>query len=244
MIRVKRTPASLPVLAIEGTTKAQEHCDAYSNGIREFQFDSTIYGHDSVKEALVAMHHGKCCYCESRVRHTGPGTIDHYRPKAASQQRVGNPFFRPGYYWLAYHWHNLLFECVACNQTYKRNLFPLQDETRRALSHLHPVGEEEPVLINPSRENPEDFVSFHEEYAFEVNGNHRGRVTIEILGLNDRTDLVEQRRDKIRVLRILRKIVRLLPQDSDGLAAQQYLDEAVLDTAEYAAMARSFLLHT
>lgn len=241
MIRVIRPAAPPAVLAVEGIAKSQEYCDAYANGTRDFQFDSTIYGHAAVKQSLVDMHHGKCCYCESKVRHTGPGTIDHYRPKAAAQQQVGVPLTRPGYYWLAYDWENLLFECVACNQTHKRNLFPLQNDAQRALSHLHPLNQEIPLLIDPSRENPVDFISFHEEYAFELNGNLRGRITIQILALNDRPDLVEQRREKITVLRNIRNIVRLLPETPEALEAQQFLNDAVLDTAQYAAMSRVFL---
>ncbi len=107
MIRVIRPAAPPAVLAVEGNAKAQEHSNAYSGGARDFQFDSAIYGHATVKQALVIMHHGKCCFCESKVRHTGPGTIDHYRPKAASQQQVGASLVRPGYYWLAYDWENL-----------------------------------------------------------------------------------------------------------------------------------------
>ncbi|MGA9777302.1 MAG: hypothetical protein WBS33_03425 [Verrucomicrobiia bacterium] len=120
-------------------------------------------------------------------------------------------------------------------------MFPLQNDAQRALSHLHPLNQEEPLLIDPSRENPADFISFHEEYAFELNGNPRGRITIQILALNDRDDLVEQRRGKIRVLRLLQNIIALLPQSQIAADAQQYLNEAVLDPAEYAAMCRAFL---
>ena len=202
-----------------------------------------IYGHADVKRSLVAMHHGKCCYCESKVRHTGPGTIDHYRPKAASQQQVGAPFTRPGYYWLAYNWENLLFECVACNQTHKRNLFPLIDDNQRALSHFHPVANETPALLDPSNPNddPSNFISFRAEYVFALNGNQRGQTTIDILELNDRPDLVEQRREKIAVLRNIQNIVRLLPGTAEALEAQQFLNSTVLDTAQYAAMSRIFL---
>src|SRR5690349_9530950 len=147
MIRVRRPSAVPSVLSVEGVAKAREHCDAYAQGVRDFQFDSAIYGHPAVKQALVASHYEKCCFCESKVRHTGPGTIDHYRPKAASQQQAGAPLSRPGYYWLAYDWENLLFGCIACNQTHKRNLFPLRDEAGRALSHLHPLDQEKPLLI-------------------------------------------------------------------------------------------------
>lgn len=201
MIRVIRPTAPPAVLAVQGVAKSQEHCDAFTDGAGEFKFDSAIYGHPSVKQTLVDMHHGKCCYCESKVRHTGPGTIDHYRPKAASQQQKGTPFIRPGYYWLAYHWKNLLFACVACNQTHKQNLFPLLDNSQRAFSHLHQMGQEEPLLLDPSNPNddPVHFLSFRDEYAFAIGGNLRGQTTIEILALNDRPDLVEMRREIITV---------------------------------------------
>jgi hypothetical protein len=241
MIEVMRLAGPPAILVVEGTAKAQEHCDAYDGGAREFEFDPLIYGDATVKQELVAMHHGKCCFCESKVRHTGPGTIDHYRPKAASQQEAGAPFRRPGYYWLAYDWDNLLLVCVICNQTCKRNLFPLQNDGRRALSHLHPLHEEEPLLINPTRENPADSISFREEYAFALNGNDRGRITIELLKLNDRSDLVERRREWIRVLRVLREVLMLFPHSPTAVEVQQILGETVLDTAEYAAMSWCFL---
>jgi uncharacterized protein (TIGR02646 family) len=241
MIRVLRPVAPPQVLVTDGAAKAQQHCAEYAANVREFTFDAKIYGHADVKQMLVNMHHGKCCYCESKVRHTGPGTIDHYRPKAASQQQEGTPFIRPGYYWLAYDWENLLFSCTTCNQSHKRNLFPLRDNAQRAQSHLHPLDQEEPLLIDPSRENPADFISFREEIAFALNGNLRGQTTIEILALNDRNDLVEERRDKITALRIIRDIVNLMPESPEGAEAQQYLDEAVLDTAKYTAMCRAFL---
>ena len=242
MIRVIRPAAPPAVLTVEGVSKSQEHCAAYIKGVREFQFDSAIYGHVTVKQSLVAMHHGKCCYCESKVRHTGPGTIDHYRPKAASLQQAGASFTRPGYYWLAYDWQNLLFECAACNQTHKRNFFPLRDANQRALSHLHSLEKEEPILLDPSnpRDNPSDFILFRDEYAFALEGNLRGQTTIEILALN-RPALVEQRREKLRTLHALQKILRLMSQTQEAVDAQQCLEDAVLDMAEFAAMARAAL---
>jgi uncharacterized protein (TIGR02646 family) len=241
MIRVFRPAAPPAVLTVDGVAKSQKHCEEYASGTREFQFDPKIYGHEDVKQALVTMHHGKCCYCESHVRHTSPGTIDHYRPKAASQQRLGAPLIRPGYYWLAYNWENLLFSCPACNQTYKRNQFPLRDDAQRALSHLNALVREEALLIDPSTDNPAEFISFREEYAFASDDNLRGRTTIEIFKLNDRPDLIERRREKIRILRLIRSIVTLMPQSQEASDAQQYLHEAMMDTAEYAAMTRTFL---
>ncbi len=241
MIRVSRPAIPPAVLATEGRSRHQEHCAAYDAGTREFQFDSKIYGHEDVKRTLVAMHHGKCCYCESFVRHTSPGTIDHYRPKSASQQRAGEPFIRPGYYWLAYDWENLLFSCPVCNQTYKRNLFPLRDAAQRALSHSNSLAAEDALLLDPTRDNPVEFISFREEFAFPLEDNLRGRTTIEVLGLNDRIDLVERRREKIQILRVLQRVVAIMPQSQEALDAQQILNRAKMDAGEYAAMCRAFL---
>jgi uncharacterized protein (TIGR02646 family) len=240
MIRVLRPGATPSVLATDGVKAAQQHSTDYAAGVREFKFEAAIYGHETVKQALVAMHRVNCAYCESKVRHTGPGTIDHYRPKAAVQQAAGAPFIRPGYYWLAYQWENLSFSCVACNQK-KRNLFPLRDDRQRAHSHLDPLEREAPLLIDPSRENPEDFISFRAEYAFALEGNPRARITIEVLALNDRYDLVEQRRKIIRILQTFQKIIISWPESQAAADARQYLNEAVMDTGEYAAMCRAFL---
>jgi uncharacterized protein (TIGR02646 family) len=241
MIRVLRPAAPPAVLAVDGNAKRQEHCAAYSAGARAFEFDPKIYGHEDVKQTLVAMHHGKCCYCESYVRHVSPGTVDHYRPKAASQQRAGDSFIRPGYYWLVYDWENLLFSCQICNQTYKGNLFPLVEETKRALSHLHPLNLEQPLLIDPSKDDPADFISFREEIAFALDDNPRGRTTIEILGLNERNNLLERRRDWIKKLQLCRNVVALLPHTQLAADAAQFLNEAVGDAAEFAAMSRALL---
>jgi len=154
---------------------------------------------------------------------------------------VGASLIRPGYYWLAYHWENLLFSCVACNQTHKRNLFPLRDEAQKAHSPRDPFDLEDLLLIDPCRENPEAFISFRAEFAFAVDGNLRGLTTIGVFALNDRPDLIEQRRETIRILQILQEIVIALPQSPVAADARQWLNEAVMDRAEYAAMSRAFL---
>jgi hypothetical protein len=47
---------------------------------------------------------------------------------------------QPGYFWLAYVWANLFLACQLCNQSFKKNLFPLADPAKRARSHLHDLG--------------------------------------------------------------------------------------------------------
>jgi hypothetical protein len=106
---------------------------------------------------------------------------------------------------------------------------------------LDALVREEALLIDPATDNPAEFISFREEYAFACEDNLRGRTTIEILKLNDRPDLIERRREKIRTLRLIRHIVTLMPQSQEALDARQYLHDAMMDTGEYAAMTRMFL---
>ncbi len=54
------------------------------------------YKHDTVKETLTTIFHGKCAYCESP--------------------------YRPGYYWLAAEWTNLLPSCTHCNQNRRQRV--------------------------------------------------------------------------------------------------------------------------
>jgi uncharacterized protein (TIGR02646 family) len=71
------------------------------------------YRHKQVKNALIAMFHGKCAYCESKITVVTYGSIEHFRPKS----------IYPG---LTFEWNNLLFSCDICNDTgHKGNQFPL-----------------------------------------------------------------------------------------------------------------------
>ncbi len=96
-------------------------------------------------------------------------------------------------------------------------------------------------MIDPSRDNPADFISFHEEFAFPLEDNIRGHTTIEVLGLNSRKDLVERRRERIQILRVLQAVVTLLPHTPVATEAQEILNEAKMYSGEYAAMSRAFL---
>jgi len=95
------------------------------------------------------MFHGKCAYCESKITAIYNGDIEHFRPKGKIQ--TANPS-RPGYFWLASEWKNLLLACPFCNQTNthefrngneieeavfgKLDQFPLDTETHR-LNYNH-----------------------------------------------------------------------------------------------------------
>lgn len=158
---------------------------------------------------------GKCVYCETKISPGQHGNVEHFRPHAkvtdSSNNSVsvtinGTATEHPGYYWLAYDWQNLLPACELCNQPStihsggspigKRNQFPVAgfraavpgDETR-----------EEPLLIHPVIDFPEQHLRLDDVCAFEGLDN-RGKTTIGVLGLNDR-DLPNERMEVYRTVR-------------------------------------------
>ena len=60
------------------------------------------YNHVDIKRALVAETHGKCAYCESKLRHISHGDIEHVIPKSKNPTK-----------WFS--WPNLTLACDVCN---------------------------------------------------------------------------------------------------------------------------------
>jgi len=214
--------------------------DDYDRGKKVFTFDATIYGHRSVKKVLTEAQHDKCCYCEAKVTPVAYGDIEHFRPKG----KVAEDDAHPGYYWLAYEWSNLLFACQKCNQRFKRAFFPLRNPSKRARSHHHDLSQEEPLLIHPADEDPEQHVGFYKQEAIPLNGSLRGEMTIDVLGLN-REKLIEERLFRYRWLEILYRIIQHkdnVPQDILN-DSEKELRDAVEDQAAFASMARSAIVN-
>src|SRR5258708_3658717 len=116
---------------------------------------------------------------------------------------------------------------------------------KRALSHKHNVAEESPFFIKPDKEDPEQFVEFKEEIPFPIDGNLRGKLTIERLGL-DREALNENRRVKLAPIRLLYNLAKDIPITTPPLKVRALNEikrvamEFTADDAEYAAMFRAF----
>lgn len=236
MIRIDKPAEAPEVLRTSGKNERRSLSNRYTRGEREFTFKSSIYGHKTVKDALIDAQHGKCAFCESKVTHVAYGDVEHFRPKKGVRQQAGDELERPGYYWLAYEWSNLLFACQLCNQRQKRNLFPLHDAALRARSHRDDLAQEEPLFIQPAEENPEAHIGFRQEMVFGK--SEPGRVTVEALGLN-RAALSEKRRDYYVELRLLRALAHCDPPIPESGEARAFLQKAVGAKSEYAAMARA-----
>jgi uncharacterized protein (TIGR02646 family) len=107
-----------------------------------------------IKETLWEMQHGKCCYCE-RARDVDRETdVEHFRPKAGVTGADG------GYWWLAYRWPNLFLSCKPCNESYKKNYFPIWSDELRAAKPGQDLGAERALLIDPVEVDPEQHLIY------------------------------------------------------------------------------------
>lgn len=180
MIFINRDLVAIPEILADGSAKLKKELEEaiahYTdpNAAKAYKFK--VYSHAKVKETLIKMGKGKCAYCESDILATYVGDIEHFRPKGEIEELKKSGNSKPGYYWLAADWDNLLFSCRNCNQKSKQatatveeaksmgkmNQFPLFDEAKRVRSHEDDIKEEEKVrlLLNPCIENPESYFKY------------------------------------------------------------------------------------
>lgn len=189
MRSIPRPANSLPPDLTEKEAKELEKAAEYfalapqdREGVKKVQFKA--YKLASVKAQLEKLFGGKCAYCESFYSSTAPVDIEHYRPKG----KVHGADSHDGYWWLAAQWENLLPSCIDCNRkrgqktprpdaqlsrlladaasntslmsSGKKDSFPLADESQRAMGKDDPVAMEQPLLLNPCTDRPEDFLDF------------------------------------------------------------------------------------
>jgi hypothetical protein len=113
--------------------------------------------------------HERCAYCEGPLEFDRYlGDAEHYRPKGAvswrdelTSKRVtarctlpdGEEIDHPGYFWLAYDWHNLVPACSACNSGKgKVDQFPVKVAHLLQLDAAAVAGE--PKALLPELEAP------------------------------------------------------------------------------------------
>jgi uncharacterized protein (TIGR02646 family) len=219
VIRVKRplrVPAALSGVRAQRAKAKLKQIRRNGRRPKSRDFDP-IWGEKTVRQTLWQSQHKKCCYCERQRDVARESDIEHFRPKAAVTDSNN-----AGYWWLAYSWTNLLFSCRYCNQEHKKNFFPLLDEATRARTPRDRLAREQPVLIDPSREDPSQFIGF--DFGnnllvrpFGRDKHRRGLRTIEILGL-DATELSVERAS----------VLSLLQGIAQQMSAAQYLGNPTL----------------
>lgn len=225
MIRVQKSAAVPAILIKKGVPATNENCrlyfanpSDYDSGKAKFTILKPIYGAESVKKQLIDEQHGKCCFCEADFTANGYGDVEHFRPKAGFTKIKTGKLNRPGYYWLAYDWNNLFFSCQICNQRYKKNYFPLDDETKRAKNHTFDYGQEDPLLLNPAVDNPEDHITFNRHVP--VHKTERGEVSISGYGI-DGKDRPKLKRDRETYLQNVRNNVSLASVDLGTITSEE-----------------------
>lgn len=217
MIKINK-PAQIPItLRNRGVIETGNDCHIVGHDLAAFlagelKLDdaiSAVYGSIPVKRDLIDCHNGKCCYCE-RNRDKVEVDVEHFRPKrAVTETREDTVMQYPGYYWLAYDWDNLFLSCKGCNQTWKRNSFPLSNPANRTRWHndVNTIENEEPLLVNPSDE-PRDHIRFSNEAPYPI--DEIGQVTIRELGLLERSELEEARLTTLKSIRKSKAIIECL----------------------------------
>jgi uncharacterized protein (TIGR02646 family) len=150
--------------------------------------DELIY---AIRPDLLRTFHNKCAYCETKLTEK-EALVDNFRPRAGTRGLKGE-FYPNHYWWLAYEWDNLMISCEVCSLKYKRDFFPLKNEHNRVPDETTgQLSQETPLLLNPCIDNPEKHL-FFEENGTVTELSARGKVTIDIMGLN-RKELVQRRK--------------------------------------------------
>ncbi len=208
MVRIRKKVGDIPeVLRTRGAAAIAALKQMTSAKRKAHKYDSKLYGGKTVKDVLKRLQHDKCCFCEATVSHVTHGDVEHYRPKAGWTQTDEQKLTKPGYYWLAYDFDNLYLSCQICNQVFKKNYFPLATPGQRVTDHTGDLSQEDPLIIDPGHDDPEDFLTFNQEMAVARNDHAKGLETIKRTGLN-RPATVSARFEYLETLEVLAQVAR------------------------------------
>ncbi len=133
-----------------------------------------LWQEEDVIQALQSSFGEKCAYCEQALTRV---IVDHFRPKTH-------------YPSLAYQWDNLLPACQECSAA-KADHFPLlsgfkaQDPILTGETASGDLEKEQPGLLNPRTNTPEDLLGYDlDGRILATGGDLSAMVTIELLDLN------------------------------------------------------------
>ena len=221
---------------------------------------SSLWG--DIKLVYMKLQHFKCIFCERPLAQAEAGSmeqdVEHFRPKSSikawppRESKLYTDFTgRTGgastsaYYWLAYDLSNYAASCKPCNTIRKSNFFPIAGvrgttvQTTRQLNAL-----ERPYLIFPLIEDPEELITFEGIVAVARHsaGSRRDRalVTIDLLDLNGRGELIEDRFRTISAILPWTRMMRIGAR-AERENAVRMIQTYISDSAPQAACARAFL---
>ncbi len=225
----------------------------------------------------------KCAYCETPT--VGfPGDAEHFRPKGSVRVKLdtkgtevvtivdedGEEVPHPGYFWLAYHWKNLLPSCEMCNRGEgKRDLFPVRkhvavrrlsvDEVDKLLQkitksqkaedifYLEPEDLDKlegPLLLHPYDDEPKEHIYFKNDgEASEWRNSEKGRESIRTYNLNETNRKKARNREQLNGFRYYKdEVVSAIPDmERARNAAQRVKAEYYKGEKPYAAAVFDFI---
>lgn len=196
---------------------------------RKYKVSASLWR--DTEPALFQLSSNKCAYCETPLADRGVRTIDSFRPTADAMSLDGVTSSEH-YWWLTYEWTNLVPACRDCNRL-KGRRFPVEGKRAPIGTIGDPLQGEQPLLLNPFEDQPDEHLIFSDD-AVVAGKTDRGRVSIEVFGLN-RTTLVKRRLDALRLLRTQLQSLVSQPGFKDQLRA------LVADDQSFAAPRRQFL---
>lgn len=118
MIRLVRAP-NAQLRSFDGSKRIERELlllkmrrAALPDLIRSDQFASGVW--KAAKNSVMRESGGKCGWCEAATSVVAHGDVEHIRPKSSA------------WWWLAYAYHNYLYSCQICNQSYKGDQYPVR----------------------------------------------------------------------------------------------------------------------
>ncbi|RQV76633.1 hypothetical protein DF018_02240 [Burkholderia cenocepacia] len=101
MIKIQKLPA--PAVIVEnGPGWTEALLAKIATGQKPTDAERSKYRRADIKKTLLEETHGKCAYCESKLRHIAYGDVEHIVPKSSTPA-------------LSFCWPNLTLACDICN---------------------------------------------------------------------------------------------------------------------------------
>lgn len=180
------------------------------------------HGYQAARPALYTRQYEKCAFCESN-EDEGFRPVEHFRPKKGAQDKINGEWVTVSshYWWLCWTWENLYFSCQRCNMAGKKgSRFPIEPGSVRIIPPVRPINgnvgpahydstTELRLLIDPRVDAPLDHLEWTPVdrrqskalWKWTLEGrDRRGEMTIEVLDLAGRVDVVNRHLNALRLL--------------------------------------------
>lgn len=239
MIKINKDLKTVPAsLNREITQRKRRELIAHGGYINEGKYNDW-YKKSDVKDALVAIYHHKCAFCERKVEQF---QVEHFRPKSI-------------YYWLAYSWDNLLLACPTCNVNKKAHFENLANTAKVDdvdFDKIHELAEiynttEQSLFVHPElEENIQEKLTFDFQKGFIHSKDERIAYTIKTCKLNREFLAVERAeifKELVTEIAKQQRLIKLKQASKETLTyiIQRFVDNADNTKKEYLAFRRGLL---